>query len=234
MAYPSTFLDLQNAVAAKMRMDTTDAAQLAKIKDWINQAYFQTCLETEALQESDTIALTSNVSAYTMPTGVMRVKYMAIRQTNQGGYNVPLTLVPLMQILKWRQANAGLATTNGTASYYAISGLNDLDLYPTPATSDTLLMYYVAQPNALSVNADVPAIPEPYATRCLEAGALIEASDYLKDMINNSTYRQTFEMWIAKFRQHLRKFQGTQTKQLAKVAQAWQPPHDPSVDIGAR
>ena len=230
MAYPSTFVDIQNAVIAKSRLDATNDRQ--RVKDWINQVYADVCVTTEALQESDTMTLTSNQASYTIPSAVVRIKYMAIKQPNQTGYNVPLTLVPLQQILIWRQANAGLATTNGTSMFYAVSGLNDLDLYPTPATADTLLMYYLLQPTALSADSDIPQIPEPYASKCLEYGSLVEASDYLKDFISGYTYRQVYDEWMQKFRQHLRRKEGGQTKQFPKATSLFRPPSDPSVDTG--
>ncbi len=37
------------------------------------------------------------------------------------------------------------------------------------------------QPTALSGASDVPAIPEPYATRCLENGAAFELALFAKD-----------------------------------------------------
>lgn len=233
MAYPSTFLDLQNTVAAKSRMDTTDSTQLSKIKDFINRAYTEICVSTECLQDSDTITLTANTGSYTIPSAVSRIKQMVIKQTGTNAYNRPLTLVDLASILRWRQSNGGQAVTNGTAYYYSVSGLNDLDLFPTPASADTLLMYYSAVPTPLSADADVPQIPEPYATECIESGALVSAFDYMKDFISSNTIRQVYSGSVAEFRQHLRRREGGQTKQFAKTTGLYRPPHDPSVDVGA-
>ena len=44
MAFPSTFLDIQNAVINKLRLDSTN--DLSKVKDWINQVYYEACIET--------------------------------------------------------------------------------------------------------------------------------------------------------------------------------------------
>lgn len=211
-------------------MDLTDATQATRIKQWINRVYTDICVKTEALQESDTITLTANVASYTLPSAVLRINQMVIKQANQSGYNTPLELIDLKTMLRFRQSNAGLAVTNGTAMYYSISGQDDLDLFPTPSTADTLLMYYVKTPAVLVNNTDVPAIPEPYATEVIEAGALVHATDYLKDFISGYTYRQVYEQKLTEFRQHLSKREGAQTKQFARAADLWRPPNDPSVD----
>jgi hypothetical protein len=46
MAFPSTFADLQAAVIAKTRLDPANTADVTKVKDWINQAYYRIVLET--------------------------------------------------------------------------------------------------------------------------------------------------------------------------------------------
>lgn len=231
MAFPSTFLDIQQAVQANTRMDPANATDVQQIKDWINQTYYQVVLETECLQESDTMTLTANVADYTLPAAVARIKYMTLRQASQGGFNAPLVLVPPMRILTWRQSAGGVSVTNSTAMYYSVLGLNDLLLYPTPSTADTLLLYYTQYPPILVNNTDVPLLPEPYGSQLLQAGALMEASDYLKDVIASYSYPQQFADWMTRFRQHLRRRAGAQTTQFEKAGGGSSMPHDPSSDV---
>lgn len=233
MAYPSTFVDLQNAVAAKSRMDMADSTQLSKLKDFINRAYTETCIATEALRSTTTVNLVANTSTYTLAAAVKRIKQIVIQPAGVTSYNRPLTLVDLATILRWRQSNGGQAVTNGTASYYSVSGLSDLELFPTPGAADTMLIYYVSAPTVLSADVDVPQIPEPYATECIEAGALVHAFDYMKDFISSSTVRQVYSGAVTEFRQHLRRREGGQSKQFAKTTGLYRPPHDPSVDVAA-
>ena len=60
MAFPSTFVDLQNDVIQRLRLDAT--ADLPKVKDWLNQVYAQVCVETEANVTVATMALTAGTS----------------------------------------------------------------------------------------------------------------------------------------------------------------------------
>lgn len=233
MSYPSTFVDIQNAVAAKARMDTADATQLSKIKDWINRAYYDAVVETECSQANTTLNLVSGTNQYTLPSVAKRIKYIVIQQSGQNFYGPPLRLVSLDEILWRRVSSGGSAVTNGTATYYAFSSPNLIDLWPTPGGADTALIYYVAQPATLSADSDLPSlIIEPYATELLETGALIHATDYLKDLISNNQYQQLYQIWLAKFRQNLSRAEGTQSKEFRIPGPRYYAPHDPSQDIG--
>ena len=45
MPYPQTFVGIQDAVIAKLRLDDTDTNR-DLVKDWINQSYAQVAEET--------------------------------------------------------------------------------------------------------------------------------------------------------------------------------------------
>jgi hypothetical protein len=143
----------------------------------------------------------------------------------------PLRLATLEQILTWRQAGGGTAVANGTVEYYALVGLNQIEFYPTPGAADTLTIWAVKAPTALSANGDTPILPEPYASKVLEYGALAEAADFKGDP-SEQEYRQLFEVWKGKLRTHLTRRSGTQPRQFGFVPSGVYPPHDPSTDIG--
>lgn len=208
MAYPSTFGDIQTQVAAKLRLDTTADAQ--KIKDYINRAYAETCIETEALQTVATMTLTAGATTYTLPSGAVRIKQMTV--TSGGVTFRPLVPTSIEQILEWQAQNGGIAAVNGTVSHYAILGVDEMVVWPTPSAADTITVYYVKQPTALSGSSDVPSIPEPYATRCLENGALYEAALFAKDP-DAPVYKAEYEMAKRELRGHLRRMQGAMTRQ---------------------
>ena len=213
-------------------MDASNTTDVSKIKDWINQAYTRVCLETETIQSNTTLTLTSGTNQYTLPTAAVRIKWMVIQQSGQNFYGPPLRLVSLDEILWRRVSSAGAAVTNGTATYYAFSAPNLIDLWPTPGGADTLLIYYVALPTPLSAGTDTPNMDEPYASKLLELGALEDATDYLKDVISAYTYPQKFQDWMYRYRQHLSRKHGTQSKDFRVPGPRFYAPHDPSVDIG--
>lgn len=229
MAFPSTFVDIQNAVIAKLRLDSTN--DLSKVKDWINQVYAQVCVEVEANQTFATMALTAGTSSYTLPSGISRIKEMYVTPVG-GQQSQPLQLTTLDYILRRRQAGGGQAVAQGYVTHYTLLGINDFEIYPTPTTADTLTIWYSALPTALSADADTPIISEPFASKLLEYGALAEGADFKGDPAEQE-YRQMFEVWMSKYRAHLNRKQGGQPKQFRIFPDATYPPHDPSVDMGS-
>jgi len=232
MAFPSTFQDLQNAVMAKTRLDPANPLDASKVKDWINQVYARVVLEVEFLTGNTTVALNPNLNQYQMPTQAKRIKWMTIMQQGQNFYGPPLRLVSMDEILWRRVASGGSGFTNGTATHYAFSGPNNIDVWPTPGAADTMLMYYVAYPTPLAANTDVPQIDEPYASKLIEYGTLIDASEYIKDTIATYQFPQVFNDWMYRFRQHMSRKEGTQSKDFRIPGPRYPAPHDRSMDIG--
>lgn len=230
MAYPSTFLDLQNAVINKLRLDATN--DLSKVKDWINQVYAQVCVETEALTTSGTITLAAGTATYSLASSLplcLRIKEMYVTPVGQAQW-APLNEIPLNRLLRMRQSSGGTATANGSVTHYCLVGMDDLEVFPTPSAADTLTVYYVKLPTALSANGDVPVLQEPYASKVLEYGALAEGADFRSDP-SEYEYRQLFETWMGKFRSHLTRRHGNLPAHLEIVGAYGYVPHDPSTDI---
>ena len=210
MPFPSTYLNLQDKVIRRLRLDAT--ADRATVKDILNVVYAQVCVETEALQAAATMVVTPNASTYLLPLQVLRIKEMTAGAAGGSSYGPPLVQASLDEILKLRQSAQVASTNSGTSSRYALIGMNQLELWPTPTSADTLLLYYVYLPVALNVDADVPGLQEPYATQILFYGALAELADDMSDPAEIN-YRQLYDMWMAKFRGHLnRRHSGVSTQ----------------------
>ena len=128
-----------------------------------------------------------------------------------------------------RTALGGAATATGYITHYALLGLSEFEVYPTPQSADVITIYYVAQPTALSADADVPILPEPYASKLLEYGALAEAADFKGDPAEGE-YRQLYQMWRGKFIEHLNRAKGGTPEAFEFYPENSFPPHDPSVD----
>lgn len=227
MAFPSTFVDLQNDVINRLRLDST--ADLSKVKDWLNQIYAEVCVETEANVTSATMTLTSGAASYTLPSGVLRIKEMYVTPVG-GVQSRPLVQTDLDDILTKRQSSGGTTVANGSVTHYALLGLTEIEFYPTPASADTITIYYVALPTALSADTDVPIIQEPYASSILSDGACALAADFKSDP-QQQTYEQMYELGKRKFRAHLTRRQGGQPGQFRVVPDLPYLPHDPSVDL---
>lgn len=194
MAFPSTFQDLQNAVIAKQRLHATN--DLAKTKDWINQAYARAAADAEFVRATTTTSLSAAASSTAAPTGTIRIISIQSKPAS-GDYGSPLQRVPLSLLLHYR----GQSTANGTPSHFSVTQ-STVEFWP-PATASAVLQFYISKlPTALSANGDLPVIDEPWATYILQYGALAEAADFLRDP-NEPEYRQLYEFWLADYKRHL-------------------------------
>lgn len=218
---------MQNEVIAKVRLDAT--ADLQKTKDWINQAYADVCVETEALQDYATMTMTAAQSVYTLDANLVRIKAMYVTPVNST-QSRPLEPISIEELLEFT-AGTGIAQPNtGGPNRYALMGINTVQFYPTPSSADTITVYYVKLPTALSGNTDVTILPEPYATELLVNGACYKAAIFLKDP-DAGVWQQAYEAEKMKLRGHLRRKQGAYTRSFRIVGGRIVAPHDPSVDI---
>lgn len=231
MAFPSTFVDLQNEVLSKTRLNVTTGTQAdrTKVKDWLNQVYAEVCIEVEANQVFATMTLTANTSTYTLDANLTRIKAMYVTPVG-GTASRPLEPISIEQLLVLNAGTGGSQPNTGGPNRFALFGISSVQFYPTPASADTVTVYYVKEPTALTNDSDTTILPEPYATRCLVAGACIQAGQFVSDPAT-AGYQQEFEMWKSRLRGHLRRKQGAYTTHFRIVGDALTRPHDPSVDI---
>ncbi len=227
MSFPASFVSVQNVVLAKLRLDDTTANRNL-VKDWVNQAYAQVCLETQALQEAGYATLTAGSSTYTLPSKIIELKWVICMLATDNTYGPPLERVSIETMLGWRQSNNSTSPITGRATAYALIGLNQLEVWPTPQSADTLQFYYSYLPTALSADADVPVLQEPWASKILEYGALTQAAEMQSDPEGMFTWGPAFEDWKAKFRAHMNK-RGGMVNQFELVPR-YLVPHDNSTD----
>lgn len=215
MAFPSTFTDLQAKVTRKLRLDTSNATDVQDVKDWLNQTYAKVVLETEALQQAATMALTPNVSSYTLPSAIIRIKWMAAAAASTPtAYGPPLKAVTLEDILIRRQSDYITTATGSSVGMYALVGIQEIEVYPTPTAADILLVYYSYLPTALSAGSDVPVIAEPYASELLEYGALARGGEFVEHP-RTEEWAGLYEDALRRFRKQVNRKQGGGTMQFA-------------------
>jgi hypothetical protein len=212
LAFPGTFLSIQDAVIAKLRLNATN--DRPKAKDWINQAYAQVCIEEEITQTSSTAPLTPNVGSYTLTASIARVKeIVAAAVSAPSSYGPPLQAVSLDEINMLRQSASTTPTSSSTVAKYAMVGLNQLELWPTPANADVLLIYYVYFPTPLTADSDVPVLQEPWGSKILEYGALVEGAQLQKDP-DLMYFENKYTDWLRRMRRHMNRRPGGPVQQL--------------------
>lgn len=196
------------------------------MKDWINQ------VQSDAAMLCEAFVTTSNITAaasgtQTLPSAVRRIKGMYV---SAGGVQYqPMQPVSLEEILERRVgATSG---TPGTPTLYALLGLSQFEVYPTPIGTETISIYYSRAPVVLSGDSDVPELPEPFASKLLEYGALAEAADFKRDDALQG-YQQRYAEWVGKLHAHLTRRKGGLPEQMMVLGTLPYVPHDPSTDWG--
>lgn len=228
MAFPTTFATIQSTVFAKLRWQN-NAANLAMLKDFINQRYAEVVTRTEALQTKGTMTLTVGEPSYTLDSDVIRIKMIRGRAASSSDWGGALEEVGLDELLD-RRRTVPYQSSDGTVSAYALAGLNRLELHATPTTADTLEVWYSYLPTALSADGDVPVLQEPYV-KLLELGASYDVALIQKDP-DALLYREDFERGLAEFRRHLSRRGGGPVQQLRVSYDGLRVPVHPSADLG--
>jgi hypothetical protein len=210
LAFPSTFLDLQNIVIADLRLDTV--ADRQKVKDQINRYYLR-LVENEALQMAWTTALTPGVGSYLWPAPVRRINEICAAAAGSSGYGAPLQEVAFDQILDWRQSGTAAPVANATCTHYAFVGHAQIEFYPAPAAADTLLIYGTQDPTPMSADTDVPQIGEPYATDLLTYGPCFELAMFKSDP-GAADWQTLYTDANRRYTRHLNRKRSGDTRQL--------------------
>lgn len=230
MAYPSTFLDIYTAVIDKGRLDST--ADLSRAKQWVNQAYARTCIETEFFESAQaTTNLVASQTSLTIPSILFGVEYI-VPVGADGAPWPPMMEVPFQEILELRAWSGGTIPIGAPSRYaYRSSASPTIEFWPIAAGGEVLTFYGYQLPVNLSADGDLPIFPEPYASKCLEYGAIVDACQFKKDLIMLDTYKGDFEDWLERFRMFRFERQGMRVQSMP-VEKQRPYPRGNSVDTG--
>ena len=195
MSFPSQFVDIQNAVIAKARLDAQ--LDLLRVKDWINQVYYQACIETNFYESSWTLGvpLTPNASSIAVPAAVVKLEYIVPTGTDGSNW-ATMDEVQFEEILDSRAWQGGSIPLGAPSKYAFRSGqASTIEFYPNAAGGEVFTFYGLFLPTALVADNAVPIFPEPFASKVLEYGALVQAAEFKKDIFFLNTYQQDWADW---------------------------------------
>lgn len=211
-----------------MRLDSS--VDLPSVKDWINQRYAQIVVETQAKQAYATMSLTANTDTYTLPASVERIINMYVTPT--GGTRMrALELTSVEDLINRKAGTFSTSDQGAGVTHYALLGIDEFVVWPTPQNADVITIFYVALPTALSGNTDVPIIHEPWVSKLLFHGPAQDAAEFQGDWQNAQWHAAQFEAWLGRYRTHLNRKRGANTQQFRIASGPYLPPHDPSTDI---
>lgn len=216
---------MQNEVINQLRLDATD--DLQKVKDWVNLAYTDAAITTEFLSQKTTVTPTAG-GTYTFTSTPIRIKL--IQLTVAGVTYRTMNEVSLNKILELR-AQATSSPVSGPPYYYAFDGTKDIEVYPKFLGTESMDIWAVYTPTALSSDSDVPVFPEPYSS-VIVYGAMVEAAGFSKDlMFGIAGYQQQYQYWLSKLMTHVNRRRGAKAKHFDRYDEDIYIPHDPSTDL---
>lgn len=201
--YQGTFGSIKSDVITALRLDAT--ADATRVGNWINLAYQDVCQNTGCLQTTAVATLTDTVGSYTLPASVAEINLVVVTYQD-GSVSAPVQRTVLETILNKRRATLAEGQQLWNPQY-AIVGQNQIELWPTPGPGQSLTFWYSYLPDELSADGDSPLIQEPYGSKVLQYGALVEGARFLKDPLLQD-FEQQHQTWLARFQVWLNRRQG--------------------------
>lgn len=188
----TTLAQFRTAVSSKVGLDNSTSGDQGLIDLWVNEGVADVVMRTGCRIRSATMSMTAGTSDYTLDTAIMKI-YDAYVTVGSAQYQMEVASAD--DILTLRRTTTANASP---AQYYAVAGSDLLMVYPTPATADTVTVYYVPRPSTLSISSDTPSeIPAEFQ-KAVEFYALREAADMSDDQSSQvgATYQALYEQWI--------------------------------------
>lgn len=229
----ATLAQLRSRVSAKLGTDPTASGSDETLVDgWLNEGVIEVLLQTGCKVISGTMSLVAGTKDYDLDTGILAVKHAYITASSQD-YRMEQVSPHELIDMRLRGSNA----QSSPALYYAVEGSHLFMVYPTPAAADTVTLYYVPRPTAMSSGAHDPSnttyggVPAEMH-KAIEYYALWQGADYQNDETSGQgeRYRQMFDAEIKKQRRWVNS-KGNVRLPRAVVGRRRPIPRDPSTDV---
>ena len=226
--------DIRNEVTRVIGLDSTAAGTDELLLDaWANEAVVDILLETRCYVASATTDVTVDEGDYTLDSDILHVVDVHLAS---GGVKYRLKHVSPQQLLDMRVSDNAEAASPVT--HFAVVGSNLLMVYPIPSTADTMTIYYVPRPTAMSTGTNDPStttyggIPTEFH-RAIVKYVEAEAADYRDDATSQQgdRYRADYGRWLSKIHKFVNQKGATETTAFEIRGRSY-PPHDPSTDRG--
>lgn len=200
----ATLAVLQSNVAAMLGLDNSASpGDQGLITNWLNEGYTDVLLRTHCKVGTTTLNLTAGTGDYTLAASILTTLDLYL---TSGGTNYRFERSTPQEILSYR-----LNAATSIPRCYAVAGANLLMLYPVPLSADTLTIYQVAAPTALSAGTDVPSDVPAEQHKLIEWYACWRGADYDDDSTSNQgdRYKTMYLDGIKEFRRLIQRKGGS-------------------------
>lgn len=194
---------LRSNVTSVLGLDNTVSGDQTLLDNKINEGYTDVLLRTHCKVAKATMTLTVGSGDYTLDTGILTTIDVYLTST---GTDYCLERATPPEILAARRNSS-----SNIPYRYAVAGANLLMLYPTPSTADTLTIYYVPRPTALTAGTDTPSDVPAEQHKLIEWYALWRMADYDDDGSSQQgeRYRGMYEGGLREFRRLIQRKGGS-------------------------
>lgn len=180
---------MRTNVAGALGLDPT--ADASRLTGWANDAVVDMLKRTHVYIAKETLTMAANQGDYELDASIIAIDDIYL---TSGGSNFRVRRLATTDLINLRL----FSVTSAPIQMYAISGANMLMVYPTPLQADTLSIYYVPKPTAMSADGDDPStaalggIPTEFHEG-LEMYMMWKAADAFDD--SSSSNGETYRRW---------------------------------------
>jgi hypothetical protein len=194
MSHQPTLADIREQVRLKLRLDFPSDEAIATY--WIQQAYTDIAQYTGFEWERTSVyGLTPGAGAFTLPGQVAWIRHLQMQYAD-GSISSPAQQARSEAILLL-QARDTSAAASRDGVLYALQGQNDVMFWPLAGQGQTVKVLHTVIPDELEDD-DTPCLQEPYGSKLLEYGALVEGAKFKKDPLM-SDFELSYRMWTERY-----------------------------------
>jgi hypothetical protein len=195
VSFAPTVGQIKEQVMQKLRLDPADDP-LALY--WINQAYVDIAQYTGFYVANTTISPTVASSTISLPDAVKQIRQVQ-RCYQNAPDSYPAQKVRMEQVLARLNGDDTPTGRYDTGGIYAVSGEypNEIVIWPVCAIGETIVVTYSKLPQQVH-DTDKPLISEPFGSKILEYGALVEGAKFKKDPLLYD-FENTHALWVDRY-----------------------------------
>lgn len=189
-----TLTQFRAAVAANVGLNNsaTPPGDQTNIDRWLNDGIAEICARARCNVQVFTTTFTANDYDYTLSASLLAINEVYVTDASNS-VRYRLVRCSPQEILNYRVGTQFVGAP--PVRFYAVDGFRLLMVYPTPTAADTLTIYGVPRPTALSAGSDTNTdIPDEWQN-AIEYYATWQAARFINDAAsqNGATWKAMYE-----------------------------------------
>jgi hypothetical protein len=187
--------EIREQVMVKLRLDPEDADLVTY---WIKQAYADVIQYTgfNLDEVSIAVSLTAGDGHFTLPSEVAWIRHLQFLYQD-GTLSRPAQQVRMEEVLTRQQLDEFAGQLEG-GHVYAVGGQDIVHFWPLAIAGQQVCILHTELPVADLGDTESPLMQEPFGSKLLEYGALVEGAKFKKDPLM-ADFEQSYAMWMGRY-----------------------------------